>query len=334
MTNNIRFGIIGTNWITEAFIDAAREVKEFKLTAVYSRSAETGEAFAAKHEIASIFTDVAEMSASGLIDAVYIASPNSFHAGHAMTCMNNGIHVLCEKPIASNAHELRQMIAAAKENNVLLMEALKSTLLPGFQAIQEHLPKLGEIRRYFASYCQYSSRYDAYKAGTVLNAFNPVFSNGALMDLGIYCLYPLVALFGKPDVVKATGVMLESGVDGEGSIVLQYPSMDAVIMYSKITHSSLPSEIQGENGSIVIDKISEASKIELQYRNGTTENISQPTNSKSMYYEVAEFIGLIQAGRTESSVNTFENSLNTMEIMDEARKQLGLVYPADQAVIQ
>lgn len=334
MTTNIRFGIIGTNWITEQFIDAAREVDGFALSAVYSRSAETAAAFSAKHGIAAIFTDVEEMAASGQIDAVYIASPNSYHAGHSIACMKHGIHVLCEKPIASNAYELRQMIAAAKENGVLLMEALKSTLLPGFKAVQDNLLKLGEVRRYFASYCQYSSRYDAYKAGTVLNAFNPAFSNGALMDLGIYCIYPLVALFGKPDVIKATGVMLESGVDGEGSIVLQYASMDAVIMYSKITHSSLHSEIQGENGSIVIDKISEAGKVEIQYRNGTAEDISRPTGSKPMYYEAEEFIGLIKAGRTESSVNTFENSLLTMEIIDEARKQIGLVYPADSVELK
>jgi len=325
----IRFGIIGTNWITESFIAAASEVEDFKLSAVYSRSIETANAFAEKHIIAATFTDIEEMAASGQIDAVYIASPNSFHASHAIACMKHGIHVLCEKPIASNALELRQMIAAAKENGVLLMEALKSTMLPGFKAIQDNIEKLGTVRRYFASYCQYSSRYDAYKAGTVLNAFNPVFSNGALMDLGIYCVYPLVALFGKPNLIKATGVMLDSGVDGEGSIVLQYESMDAVIMYSKITHSSLPSEIQGENGSIVIDKISEIGKVEIQYRNGTSEDISQPANSKSMYYEAKEFIELIKAGRTESSINTFANSLATLEIMDEARKQIGLVYPAD-----
>ncbi|CAM4013202.1 Gfo/Idh/MocA family oxidoreductase [Paenibacillus alkaliterrae] len=327
----IRFGVIGTNWITEAFIDAARDVEGFALAAVYSRAEETASAFAAKHGIAHMFTDVEKMAASGAIDAVYIASPNSFHAAHAIVCMNKGIHVLCEKPIASNADEVRQMIAAAKENDVLLMEALKSTLLPSFKSIEENIHKIGTVRRYFASYCQYSSRYDAYKAGKVLNAFNPAFSNGAMMDLGVYCLYPLVALFGKPDVVKAAGVMLESGVDGEGSIVLQYPAMDAVIMYSKITHSSLPSEIQGENGSIVINKISEADKVEIHYRNGTVEDISRPTGSKSMFYEAKEFIELIQAGRTESQVNTFANSLTTMEIMDEARRQIGLTYPADKA---
>ncbi|MBD2872315.1 Gfo/Idh/MocA family protein [Paenibacillus arenilitoris] len=327
----IRFGLIGTNWITEAFIDAAREVEGFQLAAVYSRSEETGRAFAEKHGIAAVFTDVDAMAGSGEIDAVYIASPNAYHAVHAVACMNRGVHVLCEKPLASNVQEARRMIEAARSNGVLLMEAMKSTLLPGFKAIRDNVAKLGTVRRYFASYCQYSSRYDAYKAGTVLNAFNPVFSNGALMDLGVYGLYPLVALFGKPEAVKATGVMLESGVDGEGSIVLQYPTMDAVVMYSKITDSSLPSEIQGEGGSIVIDKISEPGKIELRYRNGEAEDLSQPTNPKTMYYEAAEFIELIRAGRTESSVNTFENTLKTLEIMDEARKQLGLVYPADLA---
>jgi predicted dehydrogenase len=210
------------------------------------------------------------------------------------------------------------------------MEAMKSTLLPGFTAIQEHLPRLGVIRRYFANYCQYSSRYDAYKAGNILNAFKPEFSNGALMDLGVYCLYPLVALFGKPDTVKATGVMLESGVDGEGSIVLQYGTMDAVVMYSKITHSALPSEIQGEDGSIVIDKISEVSKVELQPRGGGAEDLSRPTAGKLMMYEAKEFIELIQAGRTESTVNSLAKSLAVLEIMDEARRQIGLVYPADR----
>ena len=222
------------------------------------------------------------------------------------------------------------MIAAAQENKVLLMEAVKSTLLPGFAAIRSQLHKIGPVRRYFANYCQYSSRYDAYKAGKVLNAFNPAFSNGALMDLGIYCLYPLAVLFGKPDAIKATGVMLESGVDGEGSIVLQYAGMDAVVMYSKITHSALPSEIQGEAGSIVMDKISELGQVVIQYRDGTTEKISDQPDRPMMYYEAEEFIRLVQAGQMESAVNSLEASLLVMEIMDEARRQTGLVYPADR----
>lgn len=326
----IRFGIIGTNFITERFISALYENEDIALTAVYSRTEERGKEFAAEHNISHIFTDLEDMVQSDVVDAVYIASPNSLHAGQAVICMNHGKHVLCEKPIASNTHELKQMIEAATNNNVVLMEALKSTLLPNFQTIQEHLFKIGKVRRYFASYCQYSSRYDAYKAGTVLNAFNPIYSNGALMDLGIYCLYPMVVLFDQPEHVKANGIMLTSGVDGQGTIIAKYPEMDAVVTYSKINATILPSEIQGEEGSIVIDKISDPEKVEIHYRDGRIEDITLPQNEQTMYYEIKEFIDVIRNGKKQSSVNSHSKSLTVMGIMDEARKQMGLEYPADR----
>jgi predicted dehydrogenase len=325
----VRFGIVGTNWITERFLKAALQVEDFQLTAVYSRTEEKAKEFAAKYGVERTFTDLKTMAASGEIDAVYIASPNSLHAEQSILFMKNNVHVLCEKPVASNTKELKSMIAAARENNVLLMEALKSAFMPNFLAVKENLHKIGQVRRYFASYCQYSSRYDAYRQGTVLNAFNPDFSNGSLMDIGIYCVYPLVALFGKPVEIKAAGYVLESGVDGEGSMVLKYPDMDAVIMYSKITDSSLPAEIQGEEGNIVIDRISSPEKVELHYRNGEREDLTQDQLSDSMYYETKEFIRLVQAGKTESDINSYANSMITMEIIEEARRQIGVVYPAD-----
>ncbi|ALS20473.1 Gfo/Idh/MocA family protein [Paenibacillus naphthalenovorans] len=326
----IRFAVIGTNWITEELIKAAREIEDFALTAVYSRTEEKAKEFAAKHDIPHLFTDLGKMAQSDVFDAVYIASPNSFHAQQAILCMSHGKHVLCEKPIASNTQELRNMIAAAKENHVLLMEALKSTLLPNFQAIREHLHKIGPVRRYFAGYCQYSSRYDAYKQGTVLNAFNPVFSNGSLMDLGVYCIYPMAVLFGKPEQIKASGILLGSGVDGEGSILMKYKEMEAVIMHSKISSSYLPSEIQGEYGTMIIDKINQPEKVEIRYRDGKVEELTRPQRSQSMYYEVKEFIDLLKAGRTESATNSHAHSMTTLEIMDEARQQIGLQFPADQ----
>jgi predicted dehydrogenase len=232
--------------------------------------------------------------------------------------------------MTSNTKELEAMQKVAKEHNVLLMEAMKSTLTPNFKSIQENLHKIGKVRRYFANYCQYSSRYDAYKQGTVLNAFNPAFSNGSIMDLGVYGLYPLVVLFGQPKVVKATGVMLDSGVDGEGSILLQYDEMDAVVLHSKINNSYIPSEIQGEKGSILIDKISTPEKIEIRYKDGTVEDISQVQEQPHMFYEVEEFIHLIQSKKTESTINSFLHSKITAEITEEVRKQVGLVFPADQ----
>ncbi|MCY9661393.1 Gfo/Idh/MocA family oxidoreductase [Paenibacillus chondroitinus] len=326
----IRFAVIGTNWITEEFIHAARETGEFALTAVYSRTEEKAAEFANKFEVAHRFTDLNAFAQSDTFDAVYIASPNSLHAEYAVHCMNHGKHVLCEKPAASNSAELSAMIEAARSNKVVFMEALKSTLMPNFKAIQENLHKLGPIRRYFAGYCQYSSRYDAYKQGTVLNAFNPIFSNGSLMDLGVYCIYPLAVLFGTPNRVQASGMLLESGVDGEGSLLLSYKDMDAVIMHSKIASSYLPAEIQGEHATMVIDKINQPEKVEIRYRDGSVENLTREQSARTMRYEAEEFIRLIQNGASESETNSHANSSIAMAIMDEARKQMGLVFPADR----
>lgn len=326
----LRFGVIGTNWITERFIQAAEETEHFNLAAVYSRTEEKGKAFAAKYNSnPSVYTDLEQMVSGDAVDAVYIASPNSMHAEQAILCMNHGKHVLCEKPLASNVAETQRMIQAARDNDVLLMEAMKSTLMPNFRVITNNLYKIGRVRRYFASYCQYSSRYDAFKQGNVLNAFNPEFSNGALMDLGIYCIYPLVTLFGKPEAIQATSIMLSSGVDGEGSVLMRYEDMDAVVMYSKIADSYAPAEIQGENGTLIIDKVNQPYDVKILYRDGTVEDLRQPQMQESMFYEAREFIELVESGKRDSSVNSLANSLIVAEIMEEARRQIGLKFPAD-----
>jgi len=325
----IKFGVIGTNWITDKFLEAAKELEDFYLTAVYSRTEEKAREFANTHGVSHIFTNIEEMVQSNTIDAVYIASPNSLHANQAILCMNNGKHVLCEKPLASNTTEAQAMIDAAQKNNVLLMEAMKSTCIPSFLAIKENLHEIGPVRRYFANFCQYSSRYDEYKKGNILNTFNPAFSNGALMDIGVYCITPLVHLFGEPLSIRAMGTVLDSGVDGQGSIIMQYEHLEAVVMYSKITQSELQNEIQGENGRIVINKISSPSHVYISYRNGKQKELSMPQKENTMYYEVKEFIELIKNNRTESTINTFARSLIVTKIMDEVRQQLGIVYPAD-----
>ena len=326
----IRLGIIGTNWITERFLNAAKHVEDLSLTAVYSRTEEKAKEFAGKYGVQHTFTDLEQMASSSEIDAVYIASPNSHHSKQAVLFLQHKKHVLCEKPLASNVAEAKEMIQAAQQNEVLLMEAMKSTLMPSFISLEKNIDKIGKVRRYQGSYCQYSSRYDAYKEGTILNAFNPEFSNGSLMDLGIYAIYPLVVLYGRPNKIQASGTLLESGVDGQGTILLSYDEMEAVVTFSKITDSNQPSEIQGEAGTIHIDKISSPEAVEITYRDGEGESLSVKHDFPPMYYEAKEFVELIQQGKKESNKNTFANSLLTMEIMDEARKQIGVVFPADR----
>ena len=329
-TNKVRFGVVGTNFITDWVIAGGQEDKRFELTAVCSRSEETARLFAAKYNIPYIFTSLETMAESPLIDAVYIASPNVLHAEQSIICLQRGKHVLCEKAFASNAPEVRRMIELAQNNGVTLMEAMKPTLTPGFRAVQKALPRIGTIRQYFSCYCQYSSRYDKLKEGTVLNAFNPALSNGAIMDIGIYTIYPMVVLFGRPQTIRAAGIKLFSGVDGHGNVCFTYPnSLTASVLFSKIVNSHLPTEIQGEDGIITLDRINIISEAALTPRNGQKENILPAVDQNEYYYEVAEFIDLIQSGRKESVNNSLENSLITMEIMDEIRRQLGVVFPAD-----
>ena len=327
--NRLRFGVVGTNFITDWVIAGGRQDERFELAAVYSRSQETADAFAARHSIPHTFTSLEAMAASPLVDAVYIASPNAFHAEQSILCMEHGKHALCEKAFASNAREAREMIAAARRNKVALMEAMKPTLTPNFLAARDALSRIGAVRRYFSCYCQYSSRYDKFREGVVLNAFRPELSNGALPDIGVYTIYPMVVLFGRPQSIKAAGFKLSSGVDGEGSVVFSYPTMDAAALYSKIANSSLPTEIQGEDGNILFDRINIISDVNLHFRDGRKESLSQPADRNEYYYEIKEFIDIVQSGRQESAINSWENSLATMEIMDEIRRQLGVAYPAD-----
>lgn len=336
--NKIRFGVIGTNFITDWVIAGAKQDERFELVAVCSRTQERANEFAAKYDIPYTFTSLEEMATSPLIDAVYIATPNYLHASQSILCMKHGKHVLCEKPMASNAYEVKQMIAASRQYGVTLMEAMKPTLTPNFRVLREALPKAGVIRRYFASYCQYSSRYDKFKEGIVLNAFKPELSNGAMMDIGVYTVYPMVVLFGRPNKISASGVVLSTGTDGQGAVNFEYEGMNATVLYSKIANSSLPTEIEGEDGNFMLDKINQINRVTWQARPVASsgkgpltpvEDISAVTDKDEYYYEVAEFINLVQAGKLESEVNSHENSLITIEIIDEVRRQLGVSFLAD-----
>ena len=336
--NKIRFGVIGTNFITDWVIAGAKQDERFELVAVCSRTQERANEFAAKYDIPYTFTSLEEMAASPLIDAVYIATPNYLHASQSILCMKHGKHVLCEKPMASNAYEVKQMIAASRQYGVTLREAMKPTLTPNVRVLREALPKAGVIRRYFASYCQYSSRYDKFKEGIVLNAFKPELSNGAMMDIGVYTVYPMVVLFGRPNKISASGVVLSTGTDGQGAVNFEYEGMNATVLYSKIANSSLPTEIEGEDGNFMLDKINQINRVTWQARPVASsgkgpltpvEDISAVTDKDEYYYEVAEFINLVQAGKLESEVNSHENSLITIEIIDEVRRQLGVSFLAD-----
>ncbi|WP_312652762.1 Gfo/Idh/MocA family oxidoreductase [Proteiniclasticum sp.] len=327
----IRFATVGTGFITDAFIKGALKTGLMSLAAVHSRSSEKGNALSSKYgEDIPCFTDIEELAGSDLIDAVYIASPNAMHAPQAKLFLEHGKHVLVEKSAASDSRELREVIALAEEKGLVFMEAMKSLTMPAYLTLKENLDRIGRIRKYVGIYCQYSSRYDRHKSGEYVNTFQKKFSNGSLMDIGIYCIYPLIDLFGVPESIKAVGTILEDGgVDGSGSVLMQYKDMEAVVIHSKISDSKLPSEIQGEKGSILIDRIGSPGEITLILRDGTKEVLAPSTFREDMYYEAAEFVETIRSGKSFSKINHEKLAISVHEVMDEIRKKIGLVFPSD-----
>lgn len=147
----IRFAVIGTNWITRQFVEAAHESGKYKLTAVYSRSLEQAQHFANDFSVEHLFTSLEAMAESDAIDAVYIASPNSLHFSQTQLFLSHKIHVICEKPLASNLAEVDAAIACARENQVVLFEAFKTASLPNFHLLRQALPKVGKLRKVFST---------------------------------------------------------------------------------------------------------------------------------------------------------------------------------------
>lgn len=323
----VRFGMIGTGKISHTFMDAAKEVPGFQLKAVCSRSEENGRLFGARYGVEKIHTSLEALAADPEIDAVYVASPNSFHAPQTICLLEAGKHVLCEKPAASDLQEAEAMIQAARAHRVVFLEAMRPVFDPGFAAIREQLPRLGTIRRAVFQYCQYSSRYDKFKQGIVENAFNPALSNAALMDIGVYCVHPMVLLFGLPESVHASSIFLDNHMEGMGTALLNYGSMLGEIRYSKITDSQMPSEIQGEAGFMKIWRIADTREMELGLRDGTKETIRISKKENNMYYEIARFVQLVEAENGWELAGEHQRGTQMeLQVMDMVRQAAGIRF--------
>ena len=320
----IKIAAVGTNFISDRFAEAAALSKKADLVAVYSRKLDTGTAFSEKHGNITVYTDYKEMLASHDIDAVYIASPHIAHAEQTVLALEAGKHVLCEKMIAADLDGFLLEKAAQKRSGKVLLEAMRPDFDPAIEIIRSTLPKLGKIRRVHLEYCQYSSRYDRFKAGEVLNAFDPNMKNTALADIGIYPLHICMLLFGSPKAVLSSSLFLENGFEGMGNITLTYDGMCANIVYSKITDSVTPSVIEGECGSLTFDKLNAPTEIKLKLRGGEWQSLEYAPIENNMLYEIDAFSDMIEGTRTaEPYLLATERA---MKVVDEVYKQNGIDF--------
>ncbi len=333
----IRIGVIGTNFVSDWLCEAAATLDCVSVTAVYSRAKETGDAFAHRHDIPHVFCDYDAFLSFDGIDAVYIASPNFAHCAQAIRALHAKKHVLCEKVIATNSAELSRMIAAARDNGCILMEAMRPVHDPCMALVEAQFPKLGTLRRVVFDYCQYSSRYDKFKAGEVMNAFNPDYSNAAVMDIGCYIIHVTARLFGRPKRILSTSVKLSNGFEGAGHVLLDYGDMKAELSYSKITESVSPNQFMGEDATLTLGKITMPHDIQIHYHRGSanygtaesdTEIVPYEAVENNMVFELSDFARLCREGIVEHEY--LDASVIALEIIDEIRRQNGIVFPSDK----
>lgn len=269
----MKIATIGTSWITESFIESSKYIDDIYVYAVYSRSEEKAKAFAEKNRVDKYYFSLDEMLCDKNIDAVYIASPNSKHFEQSKMCLLAGKHVICEKPMVVTSNQLEELYSIADSKNLILLEAMKSIHSDGLDVIKNAIADIGEIRTAQIDFSQHSSKYGAYKRGENPNIFNPSMCTGALMDLGVYCVYFALEIFGKPEKVISHSDFLESGADCTGTLIFVYNDKTVTITYSKTANGFLGSRILGENGAITINSVSKLTGIKRYYNDGTSEEL-------------------------------------------------------------
>lgn len=327
----IKFATIGTSNITEQFIAGTEISGKLIHSAVYSRTNETGRAFSERHGNIPFYTKLSELAKSNT-EAVYVASPNSMHYEQCRFLLEHGKHIICEKSVSAQPWQVEELQALAKENNLVFMEAMMFMHLPARNILEAALAKIGSIKLVNISFCQRSSRYDALMRGELPNIFNPLCETGALLDLGVYCIYPALYYFGEPNEISASSVLLNTGVDGSGSIIMQYNDKVINLNYSKLCQGYAPSEFIGDSGCVTVGSISQLHDIIAFDNRGVGELLHKGEDKPHlMSHEADALYSFIR--EPESTAQYLEQcsrlSLAVSRIMYDVRMKTGIIYPSD-----
>ena len=326
----LRIGTIGSGRIVDEFLTGLAGVCDLLHTAVYSRTVERAAEYAALRGVDNAFTDLQKMAESDCIDAVYIASPNALHVEQSELFLRHGKHVLCEKPVAARPAELEGLQALAREKGVVFMEAIMCLYQPQLRLLREAVAQLGPVSVADFRFCQYSHQYPAYLRGELPNIFNPAMETGGLTDLGIYGMYPALCLFGEPQEITARAGFLKSGADVAGTVLLTYPDKTVTVTYSKSGQGAAPSEIVGENGTLLIGKISQLHDITFVHRDGTRTPLhgSEP-KPLLMAREGAALCRFAEDLQCEEYRENSALALEVCRALERARQSAGIRFPRD-----
>ncbi len=324
----LRFGIVGTGTIAHRFAEAIKNVEEAELVAVASRTKENAEKFGDEFDIPVRFDSYEKMAESDVIDAAYIAVPHSGHITCSCLMMNNKKHVLCEKPMAVNKRERKEMFQCAEKYNVFLMEAMWARLVPGTLKMLELVNDgvLGEILAVEGKFC-YTMDEDEMDH----HVFKPEHGGGSLLDVGVYGLNFASWYLGKNVREINAQCSLYNGTDSHTAMIMKYEN-SAIADISSATLLRKPNEgyVYGSKGYAHLPRFYAPQEIKLQFNNGEKEFISVPYRGNGFEEQISHVCECVSKGLTKSPVVTPEHTLFITEQMDKIRDMMGVKYPQDK----
>ena len=321
----MKLAVLGTGKIVQEFLPMIQQVSDVELVALLStpRSLDKAKEMQSHYQIQEVYIDYETLLANDTIDTVYVALPNHLHYQYTKAALLQGKNVICEKPFTLNAQQLQELIQIATEKRLILLEAITNQYLNNFLQIKKDLDQLGKIKIVECNYSQYSSRYDAFKEGKILPAFDPQKGGGALMDINIYNIHFVVGLFGKPEKVQYLA-NIERNIDTSGILVLDYGDFKAVCIGAKDSTANIRSVIQGTDGSIeVLGATNEMPRYERRSKT-EAEDVNVNLDKHRMYQEFEKFTEVIAQKNWDFASEKLNHSLTVMQVVDQAIESANL----------
>ncbi|MGA7160903.1 MAG: Gfo/Idh/MocA family oxidoreductase [Bacteroidota bacterium] len=321
----IRWGILSTGWIAHKFATALQVVNNSELYAVGSRNVETAKHFADEFNIPKAYGSYQELVNDPAVDVVYIGTPHNLHFENTLLALNHNKHVLCEKPIGVNLKEATLMFQKAKEKKLFLMEALWSRFLPNIIKTKELVDsgEIGKIKLLTAFFSVKSEH------GPEHRQYNLELCGGTILDTGIYNIFLSLLLLGRPKAFSAIAGLGEQGGDNTASYTFKYANDTLAIMYSSfLANPPVVAEIHGDKGKIFLDHLWFCpGKVKVTYNDGRERIFDFDIKGNGYEFEAIEVAQCIRAGKTESELMSWNDSLQLIGMLDAIRKECGVVYP-------
>lgn len=322
--SNFSWAILGPGGIARAFAKDLALLDGHSIGAVGSRSIANAKNFAAEFG-GKAYGSYEELVSDPAIDAVYIATPHPAHHDNVIMALNAGKPVLCEKPFSVNAVEAQAMVDAATKNKVALMEAMWARFLPHYAKVREIVASgvLGPIHSIHADHGQRLADQG------IARLIEPSLAGGALLDLGIYPISFAHMILGNPTSINSVAVMTDKGVDAQTSMIFSYKNgAQAVLTTTMIEQTPCRAVVAGLHGWLEIDRtFYNPAGMRVIMNNGSVTQYPNTYTGHGLREQAESFKQLVQAGKLESEILTWKDTVDIMKSMDTVRQQIGLKYP-------